>query len=54
MATDTYRVTVHSSATPTNTVVVPAAETTEFERFESLAAKLVKVPKGKIAKKSRS
>jgi hypothetical protein len=43
--TETYTLSVEYGATPSSMVVVPAADRTEFENFEELASRLLKLPK---------
>lgn len=48
---ETYHVSVKYGAAPSNTVVVPAAEPVEFERFERLTSQLLSVPKAELDEK---
>ena len=44
-STEGYRLSVKYGATPTSTIVVPSTKQAEFERFEDMTQKLLRVPK---------
>ena len=52
--TDTLHLSVKFGAIPTSTVVVPSTQPTEFERFENLTEKLVRVPKRELDSKRKA
>jgi hypothetical protein len=51
-ADPTYRLSVRYAGTP-NTVIVPPAGKSEFERFEDLTRKLAQVPKSELDEKRK-